>query len=148
LETETIILIILTPFFIVGALELLIGFIRLYLHVHPPYRHLLKKGILLEDKTCSFFRSWGPERFWSIIMTDEYLILKNSYLTSIANIRLNEVESYNVKRSLLSGKRKNIFLYLKEGTYSKDVFKFCTKNFSQWEHAFSRIGVKKRESEE
>lgn len=145
---ETIILIISTPFVIIGVIEQLTGVFSLLFHVHPSYRHLLRKGILLEDKTCSFFRSWASQRYWSLILTEEYLILKNSYLTSVANIPVAEIESYADEKSLLSGKRKNFVLYLKKGTHTKDMIKFCTKNSLQWEQALSKLGVAKRGREE
>lgn len=98
-----------------GLLELYFGLFLRVFGIYPSFRELLKDGILIEDKTSSFFRVWHnwKERYRSLILTKKYLILRNTYFTSLRNIEIEAVNFYTLRKAVLSRKSANIILHLK-----------------------------------
>jgi hypothetical protein len=122
----------------------LFGFIPYLFRVWPKFRHLLKEGVLLEDRTKGdFFKTWEGHYYDSLILTKEHLIIRNTFFTAVKIISLSSVELCVIKKGR-KNKSKIIINFLIEDRKSKLVFK--TNKAINWIKFFILIGVKVTDS--
>ena len=116
-----------------------LGFFFWIFNLYPPYRHLLKEGVLIEDETADFWGIWRGDLYKSIILTRRYLVLKNSYLTSVKNIKRETIMAYKIKGKFGKAKKKIELCILVD---NENVFlRFKTKKVDDWVRALSIIGI-------
>ena len=120
-----------------------LGFIPWLFRIHPPYRHLLKDGILIEDGTCNLSPSWKNGRFGSVILTRKYLILRDSFLTSLLNTDNNSLVSYTLKNKLFRKNKKKLTIYFMLNGKEESVT-FKTNKYAEWCDAFAQIGLNEK----
>ena len=130
-------------FFVLFAIVLidfaLLGIIPYFLRLWPRYRHLTKDGILLEDDTKNLILAWERSNIRTLILTKKYLILKNTYFTSVKNVNINSIESCTIKK-----KRKNrskVIINFKID-YKKPKLSFKTDKTDEWVRSMRLIGIK------
>lgn len=119
-----------------------LGFLPWLFRIHPPFRGLLKEGILINDKTVGFSVNWFGSRFKSIILTKKHLIIRNSYLTSIANIDINSIKSYSLKKKVLRKNAKKLVINLNFENEEREL-KFITDVFEDWDRLLTEVGIEK-----
>lgn len=119
------------------------GFFILIFKISPPYRRLLKDGILIRDEGSDWeCVTWHSTRVRSVILTQKYLILTQNYLTSVVNIKSNSIKSYSIKPKLFSKKWYRIKIKVVANN-KENTFSFRSLKSNEWIKAFSQIGVPK-----
>lgn len=117
-----------------------IGFFAWAIRLYPSYRGLLKQGFLIHDKTCNLSLSWNGHRYHSLYLTGEYLILRNSLFTSVINICISEIDSFEIKRTIAGGSVQKLLISFTLDDKKKTV-KIKTTIADQWAKAFAMLGI-------
>jgi hypothetical protein len=117
----------------------LFGFLAYFFKIYPPYRHLLREGVLLRDDTRNLAPSLQGDRFKSLILTNNHIILRNSLFTSVRNIEISSVINCIVKSSR-KDKSKIIIYFLSNGKKAKLSFK--SDKADKWIYALREIDIK------
>jgi hypothetical protein len=117
----------------------LFGFLAYIFKIYPPYRHLLREGVLLRDDTRNLAPSLQGDRFKSLILTKNHLILRNSIFTSVINIEISSVINCIVK-SNRRNKSKIIIYFLANG--KKEKLSFKSDKTDKWICALREIDIR------
>jgi hypothetical protein len=124
---------IIMDFCLIGSITLLLGW-RL------PYRKLLKEGVILRDSPSGFDPNLKWDRYRELILTNGHLIFRDNFLTSVANVPIEDVKGYALRPMLLSKKKQKVMLKMRlNGEFMK--FKFKTRRASDWSSAFAQVGI-------
>ncbi len=117
------------------------GFTTLILKFGKPYRGLLKKGILIEDQGNEIsYNTWQGAIIRSLVLTDEFLIPTQNYLTSIENINIDRIIAFQIKRILFRKNRKRLILYITTDNRVKKL-KFTTKKATEWKNILRSLNI-------
>ncbi|MCP3872889.1 MAG: hypothetical protein GY699_07010 [Desulfobacteraceae bacterium] len=73
----------------------------------------------------------------SVILTPKYILVKNTYLTYLMKIKVNSVDSYEIKNELI-GSRIKLNLKIQGST---NIFEFSTKNSKQWIQKLEKMNI-------
>ena len=115
-----------------------LGLIPCLLKIYPPYRDLVAEGVLLKDETRRLDRSIKGDRFQELILTPEFLIFKNSYLTSALNLNISNIINYSVDKTL-TGKFKLVLHISQNSKIFK--YRFVTSKLDEWKNSLNQLNI-------
>ena len=114
---------------------------------YPYFSYVNQKNIIEKCLLYSFSTNLGHD-LWSshaayrihilyFVISEEYLIIRNTFLTCLPPIIINDIESARIKNCLI-GKRL-IFKFKSNG---KKYFKVRIRETNDWESKFASLGIK------
>lgn len=129
----------------------LVGFMPKVLKIWPPLSEI-KEDILIEDTAYYSIKTDMQGRFVdpminnricykSILLTSYCLLVKNTILTYLLRINIEDINSYTVEQKIL-GKKITLYLTVKG---EDRFFQFRTKKSDKWIETFLNIGLKQKQ---
>jgi len=138
---------------IIGAIILfdfaIIGFLPKLLKIWQPLNGMLS-NVLIEDTVYFSIRTNIPDRsgtpiitsritYKSVLLTPKHLVVKNTRLTYLLSIDINDIHNYTAINKA-AGKEMKFFVGVNDGNY---WFRFRTNKSKMWEDELERLGVTK-----